>query len=80
MRGIWKKIIKKTNIVIGNGHNMYESLLKNRIKCKSYSSRFEFALSSVSVIRFHIKFMMEDIPYDFCLRQYMYRRVFGPSS
>lgn len=29
MRGIWKKIIKRTNIVIGNGHNMYESLLKN---------------------------------------------------
>lgn len=39
---------------IGNRHRMYVELIKKyRVECKSYSSKLEFALSSVSVIRFH---------------------------
>lgn len=38
-----------------------EKLIKNyRVECKSYSSRSEFAPSSVSLIRFHIKFMADE--------------------
>jgi len=40
---------------------MYVKLIKKyRVGCKSYSSKLEFVLSSVSVIWFHIKFMTEE--------------------
>lgn len=59
---------------------VYLKLIKKyRAECKSYSSELEFALSSVSVIRFHIKFMTDLVHtmYDFWSRQYAYRRIFG---